>query len=143
MLADLLPIPFLYDIRPQMLVMAIYYCSVYAPSKMPFWLVFLLGIVSGTLLSTPIGAQAIGFVLIRLMCGRYYHLLSSQSFSALWAGFALAAATTQLIIWVSSIILFGYYNPLDIIASCALSIVIFPAIAFIMHHICTQAQQTK
>lgn len=81
-------------------LISIYYWAIFRPSAMPFWFVFLLGVVRDALMGMPLGIASLVFILFRLAVLSQQRYLVKETFWATWAGFALITVPTLLIQWL-------------------------------------------
>lgn len=84
---------------PQILMISIYYWTIFHPASMPFWFIFLLGLISDSLFMAPLGITSLTLILFRLLILSQQHFLMKESFWGIWLGFAVSMALTQLLQW--------------------------------------------
>jgi rod shape-determining protein MreD len=77
-------------------VMAIYFWSSYRPTAMPYWFVFILGILRDSLEGIMLGVSPFVYLLIRLIIVSSKRLYRKENFIVVWQGliFILIIAIT-------------------------------------------------
>lgn len=129
-----LSFPLALSLEPPFILMAIYYWSIYRPTLIPAWLVFLAGILFDFISGLPVGLHGFIFVAARWLVTDQRLLLYSQSFITVWIGFIVMnfiAVSTQ---WI----LFGLVNfgwpPIEPAALMFVSgVFLFPIISLVLH----------
>lgn len=101
-----LPIPYAGVIKPDFVLMAIYYWAIFRPRLIPTWLCFAAGILLDVLSLTPPGLQAFILVLAQSLVRDQRKFLMAQPYISLWAVFGLVALMAAAIQWA----LFGLSN---------------------------------
>ena len=114
--------------------MTIYYWSVYRPTLIPAWLIFLAGLCVDVLTMMPLGVNALTAVVTKKVISRQRPYLMGQSFIILWLGFVVVQAAAL----VFSSIIYGVISdaPLalnSIAFSWIASALCFPFITMALH----------
>ncbi len=133
-----LPIPHAGLIKPQLVLMAVYYWSIFRPTLVPTWLCFVVGLLLDILSGMPTGLQAFILVLAQSMIRDQRKFLMAQPYISLWAIFGAVAAMAAAIQWA----LFGLANDMQwpalmpVAASVLVTMSLFPlvTIALIATH---------
>ncbi len=94
-----LPLPDIGVARPGLLVMAVYYWSVYRPTLMPPYLCFMAGLLLDFLIGLPLGVNAVILTLVQWIVRDQRRFLMGQAYIVIWLVFALVAFTTQFMQW--------------------------------------------
>lgn len=81
-------------------LISIYYWAIFRPAALPFWFVFLLGIVRDALMGMPLGLSSLIFILFRLVVLSQQRYLIKETFWATWAGFGIVAIPTLTVQWL-------------------------------------------
>lgn len=81
-------------------LISIYYWTLFRPSTMPFWFVFLLGVIRDALMGTTLGISSLVFILFRLLVLTQQRFLAKDSFIAMWLGFGAALIPILLFHWM-------------------------------------------
>ena len=89
------------DLLPPFSLMAIYYWGLFRESLMPFWFVFLLGLLQDALLWSPLGASSLTFLLFRMLVLGQKRLLTRDTFWSLWMGYAVLSLFACLVFWMA------------------------------------------
>lgn len=95
------------EFMPLFALMSIYYWGIFRPDVMPYWFVFIVGLLQDTLLGQPLGISSLLYLLFRWMVPRQRRLFTRQVFGALWLGFVLITATIFLLKWTCLTLFFG------------------------------------
>jgi rod shape-determining protein MreD len=128
------PYPFSLILDAPFYLMAIYFWSVYRPTLLPVWLVFISGILLDLLSGTPLGLNAALFVLIRLVVVDQRRFLLAQSFIMVWLGFAVVNFIYNAFQWLILSTLSLQFMPLhDLWTSVLLGFVFFPVLSIVLH----------
>jgi rod shape-determining protein MreD len=133
---DIIQIPFVpYEIFDvPFTLICVFYWTIYRPTLLPAWLIFIVGIGIDALTMMPLGLTAlilIGAQKLVLLQRRY---LMGQTFIHIWAGFtliyALSIAVTALVFALkgADIIL-----PPSLMVSTATTLLAFPFVALVLH----------
>lgn len=85
---------------PHILAISIYYWTIFHPASMPYWFLFLLGLLSDSLLAMPLGMTSLILILFRLLVLSQQHSLVKESFLGIWAGFAICVVLMQSLQWL-------------------------------------------
>ena len=121
-------------VKIPLFLMAVYYWSIYRPTLVPVWLVFSAGLLMDFLGATPIGFNALIFVMVHWLVSAQRKLLMSQSFIVLWFGFALLYVVSLLLKWLIAgslqIDWFEFYN---LMVPAMFGIVFFPPTYIMLH----------
>jgi rod shape-determining protein MreD len=126
-------IPYLSEIRPYFVMMAIFYWSIYRPSVVSPILVFMLGLALDILTQAPIGLNALIFVVLQWVVSHQRVFLMGQPYVMIWIGFGFTAALCASIQFLVYLILSGGAPlPTDtLVASTVLTFVLFPPVSLI------------
>lgn len=86
---ELLPNHVLSGVMPFLGAGVVFYWSLFRPTYMPFWLAFLLGLISDVFFSPLLGLHALIYMLIRQVGVAQRRYLSMRNFTTLWMTFSL------------------------------------------------------
>ena len=100
------------DFPPHITLISIYYWTIFYPAAMPYWFVFLLGIVVDSMHGDPLGVSSLVYLVFRFLVLVQQRLLSRETFVALWFSFGFALAIILLIYWLVLTIYHGVALPL-------------------------------
>ncbi|MBL3676839.1 MAG: rod shape-determining protein MreD [Alphaproteobacteria bacterium] len=106
-----LPLPWAGVLRPPLFLAAVYYAAVYRPGLAPFAGLFVVGLLRDALIGLPLGAGTLPLLLARWAVGQWRLLFTSQTFLALWAGFALTALVITVLTWALASLAQGSLAP--------------------------------
>lgn len=129
-----LPYPFNGPVKVPLVLMCIYYWSVYRPSFMPAWLVFLLGLIMDIISGMPLGLNAFVYMVFQWITIRQRRVLTGQSFLVIWTGFTALLCGTFLLRWGLFGVLFTAPPIKPFFITGALSLSLFPLVSLILHY---------
>ena len=116
------------------LLMGVYYWSIYRPTLLPAWLIFIAAIILDALTMMPIGLSALILIGTQKFIVRQRRYLMGQSFMILWIGFAMLYAAS-LAMTAGVYMMMG--TPIVItqawLLSAAVTILGFPLITWLLH----------
>lgn len=101
-LFDIQVFPIFFDLNVLMVLSLsfIYYWSIYHPTVLPPWFLFLLGVLKDLLTGFPfIGLSAIIFICVYIVAKQQQVFLSGQSFLMIWAGYMLVSLFACFVFW--------------------------------------------
>lgn len=115
-------------------LMALYYWSIYRPTLLPRWLVFVLGCLMDFLSGFPVGMNAVLFLAVQWFVGSQRKFLMAQSFIFVWFGFLIVNISVLAAQWGLFSLIAGHLYPLKpLLVSIFLGGVLFPFISMILH----------
>lgn len=124
------PYPLSAVFKAPFLVMAIYYWSVYRPTMLPPWFLFIIGLLFDILSGVPLGLNAGLFVLLRMAVVDQRRFLTGQAFMMVWLGFAIVNTIYHILQWLLFSLLAFTILPLNgLWIPIALGNVMFPVVA--------------
>lgn len=116
------------------LLMGVYYWSIFRPTLLPVWLVFVCGLLLDLLNFYPPGLNALIFVTVRWLVSDSRRFLMAQGFAMLWLVFGLVAAVSQSLQWLIYALLSHAFVPfLPVAASMGLAMALFPLVCIFLH----------
>lgn len=95
-----LRIPGFEDFMPMLNVICVYYWAIYQPRLIPYWFLFLLGIVQDAMLGQLLGASSLLFMLLKLFLMTQRRFLSREAFIAVWIGFVIFSLMAAIGYWL-------------------------------------------
>lgn len=81
-------------------LISIYYWTVFRPTAMPFWFVFLLGVIRDSLMGGALGISSLTYILFRLIVLSQQRLLVKETFWATWLGFGMVMIPALTFHWL-------------------------------------------
>ncbi len=125
--------PIIMAIDLPLVVMLIYYWSIYRPTLIPPALVFVAGICFDALIGWPIGINSFIFLVLRQSVSNQRLFLSGQPFIVIWLGFMFALSIVFLVQWcLFSLIFFHLAAIQPLLTSLIAAILIYPLINLIL-----------
>ena len=93
--------PYFNVLKPQLVLVLVYYWTLYRPTLMPPWVIFVAGILLDlTTPVLPIGTHAASYLLISAILKPRRRMMMGQSFIVVWAGFVVATLMDLLLKWL-------------------------------------------
>ena len=128
-----LPLTLLGEAKPYLILMIIYYWSIYRPTLVPPALCFIVGIVIDTLSGMPLGLNAAVFVAVRWVVSDQRRFLTGQPYITVWAAFGVVCSVAAAVQWA----LYGLVNmqwtgAFTVAMSVGLSLLVFPLISLLL-----------
>ena len=115
-------------------LMALYYWSIYRPTLLPRWLVFVIGCLMDFLVGFPVGMSAVLFLIVQWFVGSQRKFLMAQSFLFVWFGFFVVSVSVLAAQWSIFSVVAGHAYPLKpLLVSAFLGGVLFPFVALLLH----------
>ena len=125
-------IPLTGEVRPHLLLAAVFYWAVYRPTLMPPWYVFVLGLLMDTLSGLPLGLNALILVAVHWIVRMQRVYLMGQSFLGLWIGFAVTCFLSASAQWSLYALVSRALVPAGpTLASAGVTILVFPLISLL------------
>jgi rod shape-determining protein MreD len=125
--------PYISQVRPFLVLMAVYYWAIYRPTIMPPLVVFLMGLMLDILTYAPLGLNALLLVAVQWIVRGQRVFLTGQPFIMIWIGFGFTAtlfASAQFLIYLMTTA--GAPLPTQaLVASTALTFALFPAASLV------------
>lgn len=88
---------FTYPLYPNILLLAVYYWSVFRPQQAHPFLLFALGLIQDVLTASLFGLHAVTLLLLRMIIVSQRRLFLAQQFPFVWAGMAATQLLTLLV----------------------------------------------
>ncbi len=127
-----LHIPELSRVTPLLPLMAIYHWAIFRPKLLPAYAVFLIGLFQDILTGTPIGVNALVFLIVYGVVLSQKRFFIGKSFLILWLGFSIIAAGASVISWaVISLFNVTIVEPKTVIFQYLMTLGFFPAVAWL------------
>jgi len=129
------PYPLAAFFKAPLLLMIIYYWSIYRPTLIPPWFVFAGGLCFDLIAGAPyLGLSALLFLACRMVVVDQRRFLTGQAFPMIWIGFGALNVAFHLLQWGIFSGLNGVWMPLqEFSSSLVLGIVIFPVFYLFLH----------
>jgi rod shape-determining protein MreD len=128
------PAPLSLIFKAPFFLMALYYWTIFRPSLLPVWLVFLIGLLLDILSGLPLGLNAIIFIVCRIVILDQRRFLMSQSFFMNWLGFSILNSAYQVSQWLLfSLLALRWISFQDLWPPLVLGILFFPVISVVLH----------
>jgi len=126
-----LGLPYFGDVRPLLILIAVFYWSIFWPELMPAILVFSIGLGFDLLAGGPPGIMALVLLLVRGVCVNQHRPIVGQTFVVGWLGFALIAVGAYLVLWLlHSIYYFTLFDPRPLVGQFVITVLFYPLVAW-------------
>lgn len=131
-----MPIPSLGFIRPDILLIFVYFWAIYRPEFFPIALIFLTTLTVDLIHGAAVGLSPIIHIMAFLVVKKQRRFLLAQSFTVQWLCFCLLCGVKLLIEWgIISAISVAIMPIVSYIIFFAFSCVFYPLIAYILMRI--------
>lgn len=128
------PQPFTLLFQMPFFLMALYYWSLFRPTLLPLWLVFIAGLGFDLLGGGILGVYALLFLVVRVFVTRQRRFLIGQTFMMIWLGYALLSSVFVLMQWAMLSVLSLQMLPIgESLLHALLSTVFFLPIYMMLH----------
>lgn len=128
-----LPPPFESEVRPFLVLMAVYYWAIYRPTLVPPALCFVIGLFMDILSGLPMGLNALCYVAVQWVVRDQRRFLMGQPYTMIWAGFGMVTVMTALLQWGFFSLIHVDASPvLPVAASVLLSLILFPPVSLLL-----------
>lgn len=128
-----LPIPGFAELAPMLPAMAVYYWSLHRPELLPFWAVFLVGLVIDTLSGGTLGFNALMLLLLAAFMRSQARYLFEKGFAIHWVVFMIVVAVFELLRWmVMAAIVHKFLSLGDPALRVLLAIALYPCLSWFL-----------
>lgn len=122
-------------VKAPLFLMAVYYWSIYRPTLLPIWLVFLAGCILDLISGLPLGLNALIFVITRWRVADQRRFLMSQNFFMIWVGFSLISFIAHFVQWIIIGIIYLAWPPLSAVWFTVFSGTAFFPLVYVALHL--------
>jgi len=120
-------------VKPQFVLMAVYYWAIYRPTLLPPFFCFLLGLIMDVLSGMPPGINALILVMTQWLVRDQRRFMMGQPYSTIWAIFGLVCVIAIGLQWALYGLVHAQWSPLMPVFSGALvSMLLFPFITLLL-----------
>lgn len=128
-----LPVPGFAELAPMLPVMAVYYWSLNRPELLPFWVVFLIGLLIDTLTGGTLGFNALMLLMVAAFMRTQTRYLSEKGFATHWVVFMIVVAVFEFLRWVLMAVIVHKFLPLgDPALRVLLAIALYPCLSWFL-----------
>lgn len=127
-----LPIPYAGSVKPMLVMMAVYYWSIYRPTLVPPWLCFGVGLLMDILSGMPPGLNAGILVALQWLVRDQRRFLMGQPYITIWAVFGFVMLVTALAEWVLFGLALDWAPIMPVMAAVLLSLFLFPIVTLLL-----------
>ena len=127
-----LPLPQIGAVRPLLVLMAVYYWSIYRPTLVPPALCFGVGLVMDILSGGALGLNALVLVAVQWIVRSQRRFLMGQPYAAIWAVFAVIVVLAAVALWGLYGLVHLHWTPfLPVVGAALLSLLLFPFVTLL------------
>lgn len=128
-----IPLPVIEVVRPDILLILVYFWAIYRPNFLSPGLIFAAGLAVDLLVGAYIGMTPILLLLIYLLVKGQRRFLMGQSFIMQWLCFFLVAFGKEATAWaIVALFNFDFLSPFKNLVLLGLTVSLFPFIALIL-----------
>lgn len=126
-------IPYAGSVRPALVLIAVYYWSIFRPTLMPPFLCFLVGLLLDIISGLPLGIHAIIFTLVQWTVRDQRKFLMAQAYMTTWAVFILVALGATFLQWgLYGLVRLQWSPVMPVLVSVGVTILLFPVVTFFL-----------
>lgn len=128
-----LPLPYIELLRPNFVLMGLYYWAIYRPTLIPSAFCFVLGLLMDFVTGSPPGLNALIYVFSRFIVTDQRRFFMGQPYLVTWIGFAVLSIMVTLGQWgLMGLSIFDWVNPLVLIPNALVTICLFPFMTLLL-----------
>ena len=128
------PEPLSFILKAPFILMVLYYWSLFRPTLLPYWLVFLAGLCVDLLSGFPVGLHALLFIACRAFVSSQRRFLIGQTFMMIWLGYVLVSIAFTALQWFAlSLISLNILPIAGVMYEGMQGVVIFPVVLLMLH----------
>lgn len=135
MCVGFLAIPFsqAHLIKPNLVLMAVYYWAIYRPTLFSPFLCFSVGLLMDFLMAMPLGMNAMILLVVQWQASDQRRFLMGQPYMALWAIFGLVVAAISCAQWLLFGVFLGqWHSLLAMLFGIVVNVLLFPFVTMIL-----------
>lgn len=119
--------------KPQLVLMAVYYWSIYRPTLFPPFLCFTIGLLMDSLGGLPLGINAFILVLTQWVVRDQRRFLMGQPYSTIWAIFGFVSMASVFIQWaLGGLPGFHWGSLVPLFSATLVSMFLFPFVTLLL-----------
>lgn len=121
-------LPYFNVLKPQIVLVAVFYWTLYRPTLMPPWIILAIGLILDAMNpAMPMGTHAFSYLLIAGLLKPRRRMLMGQPFMMVWVAF-IAVVITDMVLKCLTIGLFGqiHINLGTIVINALATTLLFP-----------------
>jgi rod shape-determining protein MreD len=114
-------------VTPAFPLIGVYFWSIYQPGRLPYWAVFLFGVLQDLLLGLPLGQGALSLLVVQGLVVSQRRFFLSKPFFVVWWGFAVVAPIGAMVAWAAaSVSRDAVIPPLPIVVQTIITALLYP-----------------
>lgn len=135
-----LPIRLFENIAPTPIIpfVIVFFWTIYGPDYMPPLSVFIIGLLQDFLMGGPLGLWASVYLVSQLIVSTQRPYFLGREQRVVWLGFALAAASASVMLWLVMSLMSGVLLPIGgLLLQMAATVMIYPVFGMVfgeLHH---------
>lgn len=120
-------------VAPGLVLIALFFWTVHRPDLMRPWHAFAIGLLDDALSGTPLGVNAMIFVLVHWVIVAQHRIFRGKSFAVVWFAFATVAAAAQLLNAALALVAARVLvDPLLLAVQLLLTLALYPPLAWLL-----------
>lgn len=120
-------------VKPQLVLVAIYYWAIYRPTLVPPYLCFAVGLMIDIISGLPLGLNAVVLTLVQLVVRNQRQFLMAQAYFTIWAVFVLVGFLALFLEWGMFGLAQMIWPPiLPVMLSATTTVLLFPVVTFFL-----------
>lgn len=129
-----LSLPISGSFEMPLVFIVVYYWSIYRPTLIPVWLVFVAGLAFDLLSASPIGLNAFIYIILRWIVVDQRLFLGSQPFIMVWIGYVVASLMVIFLQWaLFGLINFGWSPVSSALSMFGIGVFLYPVLSLVLH----------
>lgn len=120
-------------VKPQFVLMAVYYWAIYRPTLLPPSFCFMIGLLMDVLSGMPPGINALVLVMTQWLVRDQRRFMMGQPYSTIWAVFGLVSVLAICAQWGMYGLVHMHWSPLlPVLSGALISLFLFPFITLLL-----------
>ncbi|MFP4313348.1 MAG: rod shape-determining protein MreD [Alphaproteobacteria bacterium] len=129
-----LGVPEFQTLKPSFFLVALFYWSIYRPTLLPSWLVFLAGLVLDLITGLPVGLNAFLFVIIQRILIDQRLTFTGQPFTTVFFGYLIVSSLYYAIQWgIFGLVQQGFIDIHFVAGRIIMANIFFPVFYLLTH----------
>lgn len=121
---------------PMVGLMFTFFWTLHRPLLVPFWAVFLLGLIEDIISVGPLGLTSILLLIVVAALHDQRKFFLNRAFALSWAGFAILSVLAYVVTWLlTSFHEMSAMPPLPLLAQVATTVLVFPLFAWLFGYL--------
>lgn len=128
-----LPLPYLTSTPLQVVFIGIFYWSIFAPHRLFYTFLFLLGLIQDSLFITPLGLSSLFFIVLFFFVRHHRQSFLTKPFIFHWFVFAIVMLCNVIFMWLFLSALKGvFFHPFPMVFQLIMTVAFYPIFTWVM-----------